>query len=167
MPLQTTLIMKLPSPSVLTLLIGILLVSCSENESDNSEKESGRTLNYERTIAFMSNADDTLTTIEAAIADDDKERNQGLMDVNNLPKDKGMLFIFEDNKQRSFWMANTPLSLDIMFVNEDFEIVRIHQNAKPFSEKSLASEKPAKYVIETNSGFSVTHDIQEGMKVSF
>lgn len=161
--------MRLLPTLVCTLLIGSLIVSCSENDqpNQNPDKISGRSLNYEQSITFLSNSNDTLTTIEAAVADDDKERNQGLMDVNDLPKDKGMLFIFEDNEARSFWMANTPLSLDIMFVNEDYEIVRIHQNTKPFSEKSLASEKPAKYVIETNSGFSVSHDIQEGMKVSF
>ncbi len=167
---MTNNIMKLSSALVVTFFLGVFFfIGCSENErsQNNSEKKSGRTLNYEQTIAFLSSSEDTLTTIEAAIADDDKERNQGLMDVNDLPKDKGMLFIFDDNKSRSFWMANTPLSLDIMFVNEDYEIVRIHQNTKPFSEKSLASEQPAKYVIETNSGFVVSHDIQEGMKVSF
>ncbi|MGM0546606.1 MAG: DUF192 domain-containing protein [Bacteroidota bacterium] len=161
--------MRLTSLLSLALAFILFLASCSEEKQSNEQNESnnGRTLNYERTIAFLSNSGDTLTTVDVAIADDDKKRNQGLMDVNNLPKDKGMLFIFDDNKSRSFWMANTPLSLDIMFVNEDYEIVRIHQNAKPFSEKSLASEEPAKYVIETNSGFCISHDIQEGMKVSF
>jgi uncharacterized membrane protein (UPF0127 family) len=77
-----------------------------------------------------------------------------------------MLFIFEDNQPRSFWMANTPLSLDIFFVNENFEIVRIHRNAKPYSRKNLTSDKPAKYVVETNAGFSISHDIQEGMRIS-
>jgi uncharacterized membrane protein (UPF0127 family) len=88
------------------------------------------------------------------------------MDVRNLPKSNGMLFIFEENQPRSFWMANTPLSLDIIFVNEAREIVRIHHNTQPFSESSFESEKPAKYVIETNSGYCISHDIQEGMKVS-
>lgn len=160
--------MRLATLFSFSLILILLAANCSEEkQSNNNDSKKGRTLNYEQTIAFLSTSGDTLTTVDAAIADDDKERNQGLMDVNDLPKDKGMLFIFEDNKARSFWMANTPLSLDIMFVNEDYEIVRIHQNTKPFSEKSLASEDPAKYVIETNSGFCISHDIQEGMKVSF
>lgn len=100
------------------------------------------------------------------MADDNAERNQGLMDVRNLPASKGMLFIFEKDEARSFWMANTPLPLDIIFVSESGEIVRIHHSTQPFSEKSLASDKPAKYVIETNAGYCVSHDIQEGMKVS-
>lgn len=149
-------------------LTGVLFVRCSNEEpSNNTKKKLERTLHFERNIVFLSTKGDTLTTIKAAVADNDEERNQGLMDVKNLPKDKGMLFIFEDNQPRSFWMANTPLPLDIIFVNEHYEIVRIYHNAQPFSEKSLPSEQPAKYVIETNGGFSVSHDIQEGMKVSF
>lgn len=90
-----------------------------------------------------------------------------MMDVRDLPKSKGMLFIFEENQPRSFWMANTPLPLDIIFVNENKEIVRIHHSTQPFSEQNFESGDPAKYVIETNAGFCVSHDIQEGMKVSF
>lgn len=89
------------------------------------------------------------------------------MDVRELPKSKGMLFIFENDQPRSFWMANTPLPLDIIFVNAEKEIVRIHHSTQPFSEKSFPSEKPAKFVIETNGGYCIAHDIQEGMKVSF
>ncbi|PAU93959.1 hypothetical protein CK503_09850 [Aliifodinibius salipaludis] len=153
---------------ITVLSLSLIFSSCSEQEKteDNSQNK-GRTLTYGKSVSFLDTKADTLTTIEVAIADSDKERNQGLMDVRDLPSDKGMLFIFDENQPRSFWMANTPLSLDIMFVNADFEIVRIHQNAEPFSEKSFESEEPAKYVIETNGGFSVSHDIQEGTKVSF
>ncbi|WP_445666004.1 DUF192 domain-containing protein [Fodinibius sp. AD559] len=150
------------------LSLSLLFLSCSEQEkTEDSTQNTGRTLTYEKSVAFLDTNADTLTTIDVAIADSDKERNQGLMDVRNLPSDKGMLFIFDQNQPRSFWMANTPLSLDIMFVNADFEIVRIHKNAPPFSEKSFESEAPAKYVIETNGGFSILHDIQEGTSISF
>jgi uncharacterized membrane protein (UPF0127 family) len=88
------------------------------------------------------------------------------MDVSDLPQSKGMLFIFEENEPRSFWMANTPLPLDIIFVNEDGEIVRIHHSTQPFAEENYTSGQPAKYVIEVNAGYCVSHDIQEGMKVS-
>lgn len=153
---------------IAVLFSSLAFISCSEQEKSNdSQNTIGRTLTYEKSVAFLDTNDDTLATIDVAIADNDKERSQGLMDVRDMPSDKGMLFIFDRNQPRSFWMANTPLSLDIMFVNESFEIVRIHQNAQPFSEKSFESEKPAKYVIETNGGFSVSHDIQEGTKVRF
>lgn len=150
-------------------LVLSLLTGCAQpkKNSDTQSNDRSRTLEYSRIISFLSVDGDTLSTIEAAVADDTDERNHGLMDVRDLPKAKGMLFIFEKNEPRSFWMANTPLPLDIIFVNEDKEIVRIHHSTQPFSEKSLISEKPAKYVIETNAGYCVSHDIQEGLKVNF
>lgn len=160
--------MRITFTLISILSLSLLFLSCSEQEkTEDSTQNTGRTLTYEKSVTFLDTNDDTLTTIDVAIADSDRERNQGLMDVRNLPSDKGMLFIFDQNQSRSFWMANTPLSLDIIFVNADFEIVRIHHNAQPFSEKSFESEAPAKYVIETNGGFSVSHDIQEGTRVSF
>lgn len=160
--------MRIPAFISCILLITLFAMSCEQKDkTSNDRHKSGRTLNFEQPIAFLSANNDTLITIKTAVADDDKERSQGLMDVKNLPTDKGMLFIFEDNRPRSFWMANTPLSLDIIFVNNDFEIVRIHHSTQAFSEKSLSSEDPAKYVIETNGGFCISHDIQEGLKVSF
>lgn len=148
----------------------MVLSACSqaqkESNSKNTDTKKGQSLTFERSVSFLTAKGDTVSTIEVAIADDDSERNQGLMDVRDLPRSKGMLFIFEENQPRSFWMANTPLSLDIIFVNEDREIVRIHHNTQPFSENSFESGKPAKYVIETNAGYCISHDIQQGMKVS-
>jgi uncharacterized membrane protein (UPF0127 family) len=147
-----------------------LLSACSQDQKKSNTKNTddrSRTLEYTQSVSFLTASGDTLSSVEVAVADDNAERNQGLMDVRNLPNSKGMLFIFEQNQPRSFWMANTPLPLDIIFVNADKEIVRIHHNTQPFSEKSFTSDEPAKYVVETNAGYCISHDIQEGMKVSF
>ncbi len=138
-----------------------------KKSNSKNTKDRSRSLEYVRSVSFLSTSGDTLSTVEVAVADEDSERNQGLMDIRNLPQSKGMLFIFEETQPRSFWMANTPLPLDIIFVNADKEIVRIHHNTQPFSEKNFSSGEPAKYVVETNAGYCVSHDIQEGMKVSF
>ena len=163
--------MKKYFPLMLTILLTILISACSQapekSAKEDTNKDRSRSLNYERSLTFISADGDSISTIDAAIADDNEERSQGLMDVRNLPSDKGMLFIFEENKPRGFWMANTPLPLDIAFVNADKQIVRIYHNAQPFSEKSLTSDKPAQYVIETNAGYMISHDIQEGMSVDF
>lgn len=144
--------------------------ACSQHQK-NSKKENtndrSRSLKFVRSVSFITANGDTVSTIDAAVADDESERSEGLMDVRDLAESKGMLFIFDKSEQRSFWMANTPLPLDIIFVNTDYKIVRIHHNAQPFSEKNLPSGEPAKYVIETNGGYCVSHDISEGMKVSF
>ncbi len=146
----------------------MLLSACSQAQKKSNTKNTDRSpsLEYVRSVSFLTADGDTISTIEAAVADNDEKRNQGLMDVRDLPKSKGMLFIFDENEPRSFWMANTPLPLDIIFVNKELEIVRIHHSTQPFSEENFLSEKPAKYVIETNAGYCISHDIQEGMKVS-
>lgn len=164
--------MKKSLPLLFIVAVVLAAGACSQssekaNPKTKDDDNRSRTLDYERPISFLTVEGDTISTIEAAIADDDKKRSQGLMDVNELPATKGMLFIFDENKPRSFWMANTPLSLDIIFANADKTIVRIHHSTQPFSERNLTSEQPARYVIETNAGYCISHDIQEGMKVVF
>lgn len=148
-------------------LLFFLATGCSSDKSSDNGDPKGRILEYSRTVTFLDTDGDSVTSVEVAVADNQQERNEGLMDVNNLPRDKGMLFIFENQQPLSFWMANTPLSLDIIFINEAMEIVRIHQRTQPFSQKSVTSGEPARYVVEVNGGFCLTHDIQQGMKVTF
>ncbi len=88
------------------------------------------------------------------------------MNVEELPDNSGMLFIFDNDQSRSFWMANTPLPLDIIFVNSEFEIVRIHRNTQPYSQESIQSEAPARFVVEVNAGYTLEHDIREGMSIA-
>lgn len=157
--------LKLSKLYLLVIGIPLLWAGCSGGKTEKKDIQKGRSIEFTREVSFLNTEGEKITTIEVAIADDQNERNMGLMDVNELPSDKGMLFIFDSQQPLSFWMANTPLSLDIFFVNNSGEIVRIHQNTQPFSENNLSSGEPAKYVIETNSGFSISHDIQEGMRV--
>ncbi|SRR6056297_1113187 len=140
------------------------LVNCSgtDRQVQRDSEQEERTLTYETKVAFLSPAGDTLSVIDAAVADDQTSRTQGLMNVTSMPQDAGMIFIFDENQPRSFWMASTPLSLDLIFANEDFEIVRIHRNASPYSQDSIASGAPAKYVVEVNAGYTLQHDINEG-----
>lgn len=146
----------------------LLLVSCSNpDKSETADERMNRVLNYSSEVSFYSSDGSRLiSTIEVAIADDDNSRSEGLMNVHDLPTDSGMLFIFDGDAPRSFWMANTPLSLDIIFVNSDLEIVRIHRNTPPYSHEQIRSELPAKYVVEVNAGYSLRYDITEGMKIS-
>ncbi len=149
--------------SFFLLLPYVFMAGCSGSDRPETETaQDERQLNYETTVTFLDSRGEEVTTVEAAVADDDASRSEGLMNVNSLPEHAGMLFIFDENQQRSFWMASTPLSLDIIFVNEDFEIVRIHRNTSPFSQESIPSELPAKYVVEVNSGYTMRHDINEG-----
>ena len=78
-----------------------------------------------------------------------------------------MLFIFNREEVQSFWMAHTPLSLDIMYVNADSQIVDIAKYTRPFSPSSITSEAPARFVVEVPAGFSDTHGITETDRVSW
>jgi len=145
--------------------------SCTGGDSPSpatqTTKNSGRTIEYVKDIRFLDEAGSIISEIKAAVVDNDEDRNMGLMDVRSMPENRGMLFIFDRDAQLSFWMANTPLSLDIIFVNKAKEIVRIHANTPPLSERSFESGEDAMYAIEVNAGYCLRHDIREGLKVDF
>ena len=151
----------------LFLVTSLLLLSCNGESDIQTETQETRELSYTATVSFIEQSNEEVISVRAAVADDDDSRSEGLMNVHNLPDDAGMIFIFDDEAPRSFWMANTPISLDILFVNSEMEIVRIHRNTPPYSHENIVSESPAKYVVEVNAGFTLNHDIREGMKISY
>lgn len=110
---------------------------------------------------------DTLALIEIEVADDDQKRARGLMYRKSIPENGGMLFKHEREQIQSFWMKNTYIPLDIIFVNNEKEIVTIHPNTSPMKEWSYASTEPALYVVEVNAGFCARHNIRTGDKIDF
>lgn len=86
------------------------------------------------------------------IADDEAERQRGLMFRPPLEAGRGMLFEFEEAREQGFWMRNTPSSLDIVYIGADGKIVSIARHTTPFSERSLPSNGPAKGVLEVRAG---------------
>lgn len=126
------------------------------------------TQKIEGSLIFIKSTDTSQTKhITIELADTPEERNRGLMDRRSLPDSTGMLFIFERSGQQSFWMKNTYIPLDIIFVNADKQIVKIHKYATPHSIDSFPSERDALYVVEVNGGFTDQHNIQEGDRISF
>jgi len=84
-----------------------------------------------------------------------------------MEMNQGMLFIFPEEEIRSFWMRNTYISLDMIFVNADKKIVTIHKNTKTLSDQSYASTEPAQYVVEVCAGFSDKYSIKTGDKINW
>lgn len=101
------------------------------------------------------------------IADNTFEYQTGLMYRKHMADNRGMLFIFEDSRVRSFYMKNTYISLDIIYLNTENTIINIVKNAKPLNESSLPSNAPAKYVLEINAGLSDKWQLIPGDKISF
>jgi len=102
--------------------------------------------------------------VEAEIADSQEERQLGLMNRESLGENNGMLFIFETEQALSFWMKNTLIPLDIIFINEEKEIVDI-QTMIPCESDTCPlynSKEPALYALEVNSGFSESRGVKVG-----
>jgi len=140
------------------------LASC--NDSGDDPVRQGRSISPDHTVTIY-DGDNSVTEVHVAIADSESERNEGLMDVHEMAFDTGMLFLFDDEQPRSFWMANTPLSLDIIFMNANREIIRIRTNTTPYSERQVTSEVPAQFVLEVNAGFVREYDLREGMRMEW
>jgi uncharacterized protein len=105
--------------------------------------------------------------IDIEIADTEYERQLGLMKRKSMEENHGMLFIFPDETVRSFWMRNTFIPLDMIFVNTNNEIVTIHKNTRVLSDSSYPSSAPAVYVVEVVGGFTDKYNISEGDKISW
>ena len=106
-------------------------------------------------------------TINIETADTNEERMAGLMFREELCEYCGMLFIFDDSMPRSFWMKNTLIPLDIIFIGENFNIVDIEYAVPCIGDvcRTYDSEENAKYVLEVNAGFSEKNNIRLGDKV--
>lgn len=95
-----------------------------------------------------------------------EERSQGLMNRKYLAENKGMLFVFDNEDIHSFWMKDVLIPLDIVWINQDKEVVYIYRNAQPCKEEceSIRPEKKAMYVLEINAGQA---DFKVGDKAVF
>ena len=162
--------MKLKALTVFSIIsLGILSIfntSCKEEQKTvkpiviSFEKEGELTLR-------KATSDSIISTLDIEIADDEYQTQTGLMYRDHMDKKQGMLFIFPDERPRSFYMKNTQIPLDIIYINSNKKVVSIQKNAKPFDETSLPSEGAAKYVLEINSGLSNTWNIAPGDRVEF
>jgi|SRR3989338_1876450 len=106
-------------------------------------------------------------TVNAQVADDNDKRARGLMLVESLDENAGMLFVFEQEDFQTFWMKNTLIPLDMIFIDEELKIVDI-KNAIPCTNdpcQLYKSEAPAKYVLEVNGNFTKKNNIMPGNKV--
>jgi uncharacterized membrane protein (UPF0127 family) len=104
--------------------------------------------------------------IQVEVADTAQERAQGLMFRENLPEGEGMLFIFPAETQTSFWMKDTPISLDLIFIRDN-RIVDLIENAVPFSETLLTPDTTYLMVLEVPGGYVSRHGIQIGDSIEF
>ena len=140
---------------ILIVFLVIFLIGCSKNNDKNL-------------ATLFIETDGKSVPVKVEIVDDDAGRMTGLMFREKLEEDEGMLFVFEDENYRSFWMKNTLIPLDMIFIDGGLKIVDI-KNEVPCKEDPCAlyaSKKPARYVLEVNSGFTGKNSIREGNSIS-
>jgi len=142
------------------LLLICLAISCQSSPSPSSTT-SEISFRVDGSLDFLRDGASFLT-LEIEIADTDSLRERGMMQRSSFPPESGMLFLFDHQEFRQFWMGNTPLSLDILFISNDSTIVDIAKFAKPYSPEPIVSQAPSQYVLEVPAGFADTKGIVEG-----
>jgi len=100
------------------------------------------------------------------VVDSDEERQKGLMFRKELPEGKGMLFDFKTEAPVSFWMKNTYVALDMIFIRGDGRIVSIAENTEPMSERMIPSAGPVRGVLEVVAGTARKLGIRPGDRVA-
>jgi uncharacterized membrane protein (UPF0127 family) len=109
-----------------------------------------------------------LATINLEIADTEQKREFGLMKRKSLPSDDGMLFVMPAATQLVFWMKDTEIPLDMIFIGADQKVTGVIVNTTPYSEDRLTVPGTvSKYAIEVNAGFAAAHRISPGDHVDF
>ena len=118
-------------------------------------------------VTFISPDSTQKETVLVEIAEDDYSRATGLMSREELPGNQGMLFIFEEQRLQYFWMKNTHISLDMIFVDVDNKIVNIEKYTMPYSTQSYPSRAPAIYVVEVVAGYTDQYGIKTGWTIEW
>lgn len=137
-------------------------VPAKEAPVKGDEEELSTVFRKHGELKFNTPSGKTRAKIDIEIAEKTEKRAFGLMFRESMEADHGMLFIFEKPDIQSFWMKNTKIPLDMLFVDETGAIVRIVENTVPLTEDQVHCETPALYVVEVNAGFSAKHGIRIG-----
>lgn len=115
------------------------------------------------TVAFVDAK--AAPVLSAEVMSTEALRSRGLMFRKELPEDRGMLFVFPDVDTRTFWMRNTCLPLDMLFVADDGFIAGIVENVPTMNDDGRTVSCPVRYVLEVNAGFARRHGVKPGQRL--
>lgn len=147
------------------LLALLVFAGCKENNKVLTKEITFR--NDGRITVYKQDTAEAIKTFTIETAIGEYQTQTGLMYRKELPKDSGMLFMFDDEAPRSFYMKNTEIELDILYIDANSKIVKIYRKAKPFDPTSLPSNLPVKYVLELGGAVSSSYGIVEGDRVEW
>jgi uncharacterized membrane protein (UPF0127 family) len=138
---------------IITLVFLICLSSCKKEKKDITPIQVTFKKEGELTL-YKGASDSIIAKLDIEIADTDYDVQSGLMYRDSMEENRGMLFVFPTMRQRYFYMKNTRISLDLIYLNNEKVIVSFQENAEPFNEAQLPSTVPAQYVLEVNAGLA-------------
>ena len=142
----------------------LLLIIWSATYADNPDsRELDRS--FERTTVQIATPDARVHSFQMWVADQESQRQRGLMFIKQLDDDRGMLFIFGKNQPISMWMKNTYVSLDMLFVAQGGQIIKVAEHTQPLSEKTIGSGQAVIAVIELKGGTAARLKIGAGARV--
>lgn len=151
--------------SVLCLFIAF---GCKDSEKSQPVKTAEITFTKHGELQLIKkDTDSIIQTLDIEIADDEYKTQTGLMYRESMEDRQAMLFIFPDAQVRSFYMKNTAISLDIIYIDENKKIVSFQKNTKPYDATSLPSGVPSQYVLEINAGLSERWNLEKGDRIEW
>ena len=130
-----------------------VLFSCQTDKNRETDLTQAFSFRKDTLLKFVKDMDTLPITFEIELAQSDYQKETGLMHRKQMKTDRGMLFMYEDQRKRqTFYMKNTFIPLDLIYLNSELEIVDFNLKTKPLSEDNISSEIPSKYVLEVNAG---------------
>jgi hypothetical protein len=115
----------------------------------------------------LERADAPPVRVRVEVVVEERDRRRGLQFRRYLGPRSGMLFVFEGMEVREFWMENTFIALDVLFIDDQFQVVGIVEETEPLSRDDITVDRPAQYVLEIRSGFVRTHGLAVGDQARF
>jgi uncharacterized membrane protein (UPF0127 family) len=152
------------TPRLLRLLPALLLAACAARPTADPTPAPA-TAPAPRVIVETAGGARLPVTVE--LARTDEERARGLMHRRELAPEAGMLFLFSENEPRAFWMKNTLLPLDMLFIDDGGRVVGIIERAEPLTLSPRDPGVPSRYVLEVNGGWAERHGVRPGDRVRF
>lgn len=140
--------------------------SSDDSETEESKDEESKEFTIDEGTLVITRADKQKIVVSIEVANTEEERERGLMNRSELGEYNGMLFVFEEDGKNSFWMKNTIIPLDMIFINSDKRVVEVIENAQPCEEGHICPKLTPlveyMYCLEVNSGFAEANNIEEG-----
>jgi uncharacterized protein len=162
-------------PGALRVLLVLLVCGCRAGAAGSEEQprqpaneaHAGQTASPSSARVVLMPEGREPITVPVEIARTPAERSRGLMFRISLPENAGMVFLFDRPDQLSFWMRNTLIPLDMIFIEHSMQVLGVVENAEPRTDSGRSVPGLSQYVLEVNGGFAQRHGIGPGTKVRF